>query len=102
MASQLITTGVSFLIGLLLGWLAALAVTAAARALGCLVVIVFVLIQLLGYYGIIDWNWTFIIDQLRPWAGMATEQLESGVNIMTYNLAMSVGFLAGLLLGIRR
>ena len=102
MASYAISIIINFGIGSLLGWLGAVAVRSAARALGCLVVILFVLIQILGYYDLIHWDWGAFLTQLRPLRGLAGEALESGWQVLTYNLPLAVGFLVGLVLGVRR
>ena len=102
MLALLVPIVVRSAIGLLLGWIAALAVKAAARTLGCLVVVLFVLIQVLAYYGIGQWNWAASLQQLRPWAGVAEHAVESGLTALTYNLPLSLGFLLGLVLGMRR
>ncbi len=101
-SNQLITIAVSLMIGLVLGWLAALAINAAARTLGCLVVVVFVLIQILGYHEILHWNWAALLELIRPWTGVITDRLTPSLNAFTYNLPLSAGFLVGLLLGMRR
>ena len=62
MPDYLTIIAVSFIIGGVLGWLTAIAINATARALGCLVVIVFVLIQILGYREIQHWDWTALLE----------------------------------------
>ena len=102
MVNYAIPIVVTFVVGLLLGWLASLAVKSAARALGCLAAVLFVAIQVLGYYGLIDWDWVAFLGQLRPLRGLAGQALESGWDALTCNLPLAVGFLVGLLLGFRR
>lgn len=102
MPNYLITIIVSSIGGVLLGWLAALAIKSAARTLGCLVVVVFIAIQILGYYNLMQWNWLEFFESMHPLFGVAKDALKSGVSAATCNLPLSVGFLIGLLLGIRR
>ena len=90
------------MIGLVLGWIASLAINATARALGCLIVIVFLLIQILGYREILHWDWASLLSQIQPWAGVITDRLAPSLNAFTYNLPLSAGFLVGLLVGMRR
>jgi len=90
------------MIGLVLGWIASLAINAAARVLGCLVVIVFVLIQILGYREILHWDWASLLSQIQPWADILADKLGPSLNVFTYNLPLSAGFLVGLLVGVRR
>ena len=102
MPDYLTIIAISFIIGAMLGWLTSLAINATARALGCLIVIVFVLIQILGYHEILHWNWTALLELIRPWASVVTNRLAPSFNAFTYNLPLSAGFLIGLLIGMRR
>ena len=102
MPGHLTVIAISFIIGAVLGWLTSLAINAAARTLGCLIVIVFVLIQILGYHEILHWDWTTLLALIRPWAGIVTDRLAPSLNAFTYNLPLSAGFLIGLLVGMRR
>ncbi len=102
MSDHLAIIAISFIIGAVLGWLTSLAVNAAARMLGCLVVIVFVLIQIFGYHEILHWDWTALLELMRPWARVIADKLAPRVNAFTYNLPLSAGFLIGLLVGMRR
>ncbi len=102
MPGHLTVIAISFIIGAVLGWLTSLAINAAARTLGCLIVIAFVLIQVFGYHEILHWNWTALLELIRPWAGVITDRLAPSFNAFTYNLPLSAGFLIGLLVGMRR
>ena len=102
MPGHLTVIAISFIIGAVLGWLTSLAINAAARTLGCLIVIVFVLIQILGYHEILHWDWTALLELIRPWAGVLADRLAPSFNAFTYNLPLSAGFLIGLLVGMRR
>ncbi len=101
MPSYVVSIIVSAALGILLGWLAVLALKSAARALGCLVVVLFIAVQILGYYGLVEWDWAAFFEHLKPVPGLAGDALQTGVSALAYNLPMAVGFLLGLLLGIR-
>ena len=102
MPGHLTVIAISFIIGAVLGWLTSLAINAAARVLGCLVVIVFLLIQILGYHEILHWDWASLLSQIQPWADILADKIGPSLNVLTYNLPLSAGFLVGLLLGTRR
>jgi len=102
MPEHVVIIAVSFIIGAVLGWFTSLAIKATARVLGCLVVILFVLIQFFGYHEILHWNWAALLELMRPWASIITSRLAPNFNAFTYNLPLSGGFLIGLLVGMRR
>ena len=101
MLNYIIPIIVSGAIGLLLGWLSAVALKSAARALGCLVVLLFLAIQVLSYYGLIQWDWAAFFQNIRPLQHLASDAVGSSLHALTCNLPLSVGFLIGLLGGIR-
>ena len=92
---------VSLCIGLLLGWIASIAIKSAARALGCLGAVLFILVQVLVYFGVVQWDWAAFLQQLWPVAGAATGVLELGWHVFAYNISLAVGMVIGLLYGIR-
>ena len=71
MPSYVVSIIVSAALGILLGWLAVLALKSAARALGCLVVVLFIAVQILGYYGLVEWDWAAFFEHLNQFAGIA-------------------------------
>ncbi|NLO06790.1 MAG: hypothetical protein GX131_13270 [candidate division WS1 bacterium] len=89
--------------GGLLGYFAGTAVKGVSRLLGCLLGIVFILMQVLAYYGIAEWHWDkiseFIMGPAATAAGSASAKLWA---ILTWNLPFGGGFATGFYLGMRR
>ena len=89
-------------IGGILGWSAAHALKTVGRMLGCLLGLVFILAQVLAYYGIAEWHW----DLLHKAVGPATHAAKASGGllwkILTYNLPFAGGFAAGFWWGIRK
>ena len=92
----------SFFGGGLVGWLAAVAIKSAAKTLGCLLAILFVLLQVVAYYGIVHWNWVEFLDQARPLGKLAAGTFPDLVKLLTYNIPFTVGGLMGFIVGFRR
>ncbi len=100
---ELVLSGtVSLLLGILVGWLAAIVIKHAAKALGCLLAILFVLLQVLAYYGVVHWNWTEFIEQIRPLDDVAAGAWQDLVKVVTYNISFTVGSLVGFIVSFRR
>ena len=88
-------------IGLGVGIVAALAVKSAARGLGCLVIVGFVALEVLGYYGLVRLDWASLS---RP-AGLAAGYAEVGLHrlwtLLSYNVPFAIGFALGFLRNLR-
>lgn len=88
-------------IGGLLGWAAATFIKTTARLVGCVIGLVFVLMQVLAYYGIAQWHW----EALAHAAGPLSHAVHAGGGtlwkILTYNLPFTGGFGAGFWWGLR-
>jgi uncharacterized membrane protein (Fun14 family) len=90
-------------VGGLLGYFTGTAVKTMSRILGCLLGVLFILMQLLAYYGLAQWNWDaigeFIMGPAATAADAATTRLWT---ILTYNLPFTGGFATGFYIGLRR
>ena len=90
-------------VGGLLGWFSGVAVKTVSRLVGCMLGLVFILMQVLAYYGIAEWHWdvisNFISGPAATAAGVASSKLWT---ILTYNLPFAGGFATGFYLGLRR
>lgn len=87
-------------LGGLLGWCAAYALKTIGRVLGCLLGVVFILLQVLAYYGIAEIHWSRVTELVPP------EEVASGFfhglwKILTYNLPFTAGFAAGFWRGMK-
>jgi len=102
MLEHLVPAVVSLLIGILVGWLTALAIKSAARTLGCLLAALFVLLQVLAYYGLMEWDWLQFIHQARPLGKIATGAFRDLATLLTYNVPFAIGSLVGFIAGFRR
>jgi uncharacterized membrane protein (Fun14 family) len=95
--------GLGFLgLGGLLGYAVGLAFKSAAKALGCLLGLVFILLQVLAYYHVISLDWTQLAHHAQPAQHFAESGLDKLWHIATYNLPFGGGFAAGLALALRR
>lgn len=88
-------------IGGVLGYGAASFLKMASKAVAILIGFLFIVMQLLAYYGIIEWNWG-AVQELMPSASTAAK---SGFTllwkILVYNLPFTGGFAAGFWYGWR-
>jgi uncharacterized membrane protein (Fun14 family) len=89
-------------LGGLLGYAVGLAFRSAAKVLGCLLGLLFILLQVLAYYGIVHVDWTQFAHHAQPAEHLAETGLEKLWHVMTYNLPFGGGFAAGLALALRR
>jgi uncharacterized membrane protein (Fun14 family) len=79
-----------------------IAFKSAAKTLGCLLGVVFILLQVLAYYGIVHLDWGQLMHHAQPAAKLAETGLEKLWHILTYNLPFAGGFAAGFALAFRR
>ncbi|MFP3904955.1 MAG: FUN14 domain-containing protein [Armatimonadota bacterium] len=88
-------------LGGILGYSAATFLKTVSKVTGCLIGVVFVLMQLLAYTGVVEWHW----EVLQQYFGPAGEAVQSGAStlwkILTYNLPFTGGFGAGFWYGWR-
>jgi len=89
-------------LGGLLGYGVGLAFKSAAKTLGCLLGVLFILLQVLAYYGIVHVNWSAVMHHAQPATQVAETALQKLWHIMTYNLPFAGGFVAGAVLALRR
>jgi uncharacterized membrane protein (Fun14 family) len=88
-------------IGGLLGWAAATFLKTTTKIIGCAVGLVFILMQVLAYYGIAEWHWDLIAKAMGPAAAVAKHGAGALWKILTYNLPFTGGFAAGFWFGWR-
>jgi uncharacterized membrane protein (Fun14 family) len=81
--------------GGLLGYGAAVFLKSVTRMVGCVIGIVFILMQLLAYYGFAEWQWEAIGQAADPAATAARSGFSVLWRIMTYNLPFTGGFAGG-------
>jgi uncharacterized membrane protein (Fun14 family) len=89
-------------IGGLLGYAVGLAFKSAAKALGCLLGLLFILLQVLAYYHFISIDWTQFAHHAEPAKHLAETGLDKFWHVATFNLPFGGGFAAGLALALRR
>ncbi len=89
-------------VGGLLGWATACFLKSAGRLMGCAVGLVFVLMQLLAYYGLAEWRWDLIAPVVDKAGEVAKSSSGTLWKILTYNLPFSGGFGAGFWLALKR
>jgi uncharacterized membrane protein (Fun14 family) len=90
-------------VGGVFGFFAGMAVRQLSRMAGCMLGIVFILMQLLAYYGLAEWHWNRIADFVMGPAATAAGSATGGLwKILTYNFPFTSGFAAGFYLGLRR
>jgi uncharacterized membrane protein (Fun14 family) len=90
-------------VGGLLGYFTGTAVKTMSRLLGCLLGIVFILMQLLAYYGLAEWHWDAIAQFIMGPAATAADAASAKLwTILTYNLPFTGGFATGFYIGLRR
>ena len=95
--------GLGFLgLGGLLGYAVGLAFKSAAKALGCLLGLLFIGLQILAYYHFITIDWGALSHHAQPAKHLAETGLDKLWHVVTYNLPFGGGFAAGLVLALRR
>ncbi|NLO73862.1 MAG: hypothetical protein GX100_07130 [candidate division WS1 bacterium] len=88
--------------GGLLGVASAITFKSATRAVGCAIGLLFLLIQVLAYYKIVSVDWALVAQQAEPAKHVASAGLGKLWQILTYNLPLGGGFVAGFWLGWKR
>ncbi|PYE53537.1 FUN14 domain-containing protein [Deinococcus yavapaiensis] len=89
-------------LGGLLGFCAGFAIKKASRVLILVVGVVFVLVQILAYYGIITVHWTKVQELAEPVLRTGAEDGGAwALEVLRANLPFGGAFVAGLLLGLR-
>ncbi|MGI5817164.1 MAG: FUN14 domain-containing protein [Armatimonadota bacterium] len=90
-------------VGGLFGYFTGIAVKTMSRLLGCLLGILFILMQLLAYYGFAEWHWETISEFIMGPAATAADEATTRLwTILTYNLPFTGGFATGFYIGMRR
>jgi uncharacterized membrane protein (Fun14 family) len=90
-------------VGGLFGWFTGIAVKTMSRLLGCLLGLLFILMQLLAYYGLAEWHWDAISEFITGPAATAADAASAKLwRILTYNLPFTGGFATGFYIGLRR
>lgn len=89
-------------LGGLLGFCAGFAVKKASRVLILTVGVVFVLVQVLAYYGILTVHWTKVQELAEPMLQVGAKEGGAwALDVLRANLPFGGAFVAGLLLGLR-
>jgi uncharacterized membrane protein (Fun14 family) len=89
-------------LGGLLGYAVGIAFRSAAKTLGCLLGVLFILLQVLAYYHVVHLDWAAIVHQAQPAGHMAETALEKFWRILTYNIPFGGGFAVGAVWALRR
>lgn len=89
-------------LGGLLGWASASFLRTTARMVGCILGLVFILMQVLAYYGIAEWHWDLLQKAVAPAEHAARHSASLLWKILTYNLPFGGGFAAGFWMGMKR
>lgn len=90
-------------VGGLLGYGAGVAVRSVTRLVGCLIGVLFILMQVLAYYGLAQWHWDKIGELITGPGASAAQSASSALwKILTYNLPFTGGFAAGFYLAMKR
>ncbi len=90
-------------VGGLLGYGAGLVVRSVTRLVGCMLGVVFILMQVLAYYGLAEWHWDRIADLITGPGASAARGVSAALwKILTYNLPFTGGFAAGFYLALKR
>ncbi len=98
---KLVAVAASLGTGGVLGWSAAYALKTVGRMLSCLLGIVFILLQVLAYYGVAEIHWD-AVARLIDVRQAAPAFFHALWKVLTYNLPFTGGFAAGFWLAMRR
>lgn len=90
--------------GALAGFASGYALKKVGKVLAIIVGLLFVALQLLAYYGIVEINWGVVQGHVDPL--LEPESLGSMwhnlVQLLTYNITFAAAFVPGLIFGLRR
>lgn len=86
------------------GFLVGYALKKVGKVVAIVLGILFVILQVLAYYGFVSINWIEVQKSVDPL--LETNRLQAMwqglVNILTYNFVAAAAFIPGLILGLRR
>jgi uncharacterized membrane protein (Fun14 family) len=86
------------------GFMVGYALKKVGKVVAIVLGILFVILQILAYYGFVSINWIQVQESVNPL--LETDSLnalwQSLVNILTYNFVAAAAFIPGLILGLRR
>lgn len=89
-------------VGAVLGFAAGYAIKKIGKVALFVVGALFIVIQLLVYFGMLSVNWGHVQQVAEPWLRTGGEQLGAGaLRILKTNLPFGGAFVAGLLIGLR-
>ena len=90
--------------GAIAGFVAGYALKKVGKVLAIALGLLFVILQILAYYGFVTINWLEVQNRVNPvLEGESANKLwQSLVNILTYNITFAAAFIPGLILGLRR
>lgn len=90
--------------GAVAGFAAGYALKKVGKFLAVAVGLLFIVIQILAYYGFVTVNWLEVQERVNP--VLESESLNRGwrslLNILTYNITFAAAFVPGFLIGLRR
>ena len=90
--------------GALAGFVAGYAVKKVGKFVAFALGILFIILQILAYYGFVTVNWVEVQDRVNPY--LESESLntlwQGLVNVLTHNITFAAAFIPGLIIGIRR
>jgi uncharacterized membrane protein (Fun14 family) len=89
-------------IGGVLGYCAGLAIKTVGKIVGCLIGLLFILIQVLAYYHIAEWHWE-AVQKHSPQIQHGAQHAWSGLwTVLTYNLPFTGGFGVGFWMAMKK
>jgi len=86
-------------LGGVLGYCAGMFIKLAMKLAGCLLGLVFLLMQVMAYYGFAEWHWDVITQHATPAVQQTGQWLHK---LLYYNLPLAGSFGAGLWIALRR
>lgn len=90
-------------VGGLLGFWAGTTVKTISRMVGCLLGLIFILMQVLAFYGLAEWHWGRIGEMIAGPGASAAHAVSGWLwKVLIYNLPFTGGFSAGFYLALRR
>jgi uncharacterized membrane protein (Fun14 family) len=86
------------------GFLVGYALKKVGKVVAIVLGILFVILQVLAYYGFVSINWIEVQKSVDPLLETNTLQAiwQGVLNILTYNFVAAAAFIPGLILGLRR